>query len=199
MIDHQIEVGNNVTFHLNVFVESKRKVSSKMKKRTRRKASEIERLRNKILRIVKKDRRISLTAMVAHYGVQMGVRNTPSDKNLVKRQLDVLAKSGDIDFGRAGRDLVARYTGPDVADASIGEEQEAAAAPAPAAIAAPAPAPVLAPAAIPAAAPSAPAVAIGSNADLAVIRAYARQVEEFSRTLQDQVATLVRMVEKASR
>ena len=35
--------------------------------------------------------------------------------------------------------------------------------------------------------------------DLDVIRAFARQLEEFSRTLQDQISTLVRMVEKAAR
>ena len=82
-----------------------------MQKRTRRKASEIERLRSKILKVVKKERNITLTDLVRLYGASIGIRDTPSDKNLAKRQLDTLANADHISFKRNGRDLVARYLG----------------------------------------------------------------------------------------
>ena len=93
------------------------------------------------------------------------MQNTASDKNLVKRQLDQLAREGALELRRDGRDLVARG------------------------VARRPPAPEAAPV----------AETRHTADDLDVIRAYARQLEEFSRTLQDQISTLVRMVEKAAR
>ncbi|HSR51525.1 MAG TPA: hypothetical protein VLV83_11900 [Acidobacteriota bacterium] len=149
------------------------------KKRTRRKAAEIEKLRNKILKIVKREKDITLTNLVRQYGASIGIRNTPSDKNLAKRQLDILAKGPDIQFNRQGRDLVAQYKGEEEKPAEAAESRESAEG---------APTPV------------AEALAEGNvpAVELDVIKAYARQVEEFSKTLQRQIATLVRMVDRAS-
>ena len=109
--------------------------------------------------------KISLTDLVAKYGSEISVQNTASDKNLVKRQLDELAREGALGLQRDGRDLVARVLedGRPTTDTV----------------------------------PAAETPRTGD--DLDVIRAYARQLEEFSRTLQDQISTLVRMVEKAAR
>ncbi|HSR69333.1 MAG TPA: hypothetical protein VLU25_15465 [Acidobacteriota bacterium] len=148
------------------------------KKRTRRKAAEIEKLRNKILKIVKREKEITLTSLVRQYGASIGIRNTPSDKNLAKRQLDILAKGPDVEFNRQGRDLVARYEGQEEKPAEAASESGEAAAPTPVAEA-------LAEGNVPA-------------VELDVIQAYARQVEEFSKALQKQIATLVRMVDRAS-
>lgn len=156
-----------------------------VKKRTRRKASEIERLRAKIFGVIQKENKINLTDLVGLYGSSLGVRDTASDKNLVKRQLDVLADSGRIHFGRDGRNLIARLV------ASPGAFNSPAAAPMEAAPMAAAPAPHAE--AEPVAAPDI------SPTDLDVIKAYAAQVEEFSRTLHAQISTLVRMIDRASR
>ena len=138
---------------------------SKMKKRRRRSRSEIQKVRDHFLGAVLGEGKISLTELVAKYGSEINVQNTASDKNLVKRQLDQLAREGVLELRRDGRDLVARAS------------QDGHPAP-----------------------EAAPAAETRHTADdLDVIRAYARQLEEFSRTLQDQISTLVRMVEKAAR
>ena len=149
-----------------------------MAKRTRRKASEIEKLRNNILKVVQTEGRITLTDLVRQYGTSIGIRDTPSDKNLAKRQLDILAKGDRVNFRRSGRDLVAEYRAP--------EEEK------------PVEAPVAAPEAPGDGAPAAP-TGTGGGDELDVIKAYALQVEEFSKSLQRQVSTLVRMVERATR
>lgn len=153
-----------------------------MAKRKRRTAREIQRLRDDFLKAIQKEGKITLTNLIQQYGAPLGVKNTPSDKNLVKRQLDRLVKEGLIQFRRQGRDLVAQADGkgetpkarPKTGKPAAKKTAEAA------------------PAAARPAASSRPA-------DLEVIRAYARQLEEFSRTLQDHIRTLVRMVEKAGR
>ena len=137
----------------------------KMKKRRRRSGSEIQKVRDHFLGAVLGEGKISLTELVAKYGSEINVRNTASDKNLVKRQLDQLSREGALELRRDGRDLVAR--------ASEDRQPTVEATPA--------------------------AETHHTPDDLDVIRAYARQLEEFSRTLQDQVSTLVRMVEKAAR
>jgi hypothetical protein len=114
---------------------------------------------------IKKEGRISLSDLISKYGSQVDVKNTPSDKNLVKRQLDQLARSGQIEFRREGRELVA----------------ESASRPSPEELAAMAKPPELPP------------------MELDVVRAYARQVEDFASTLLQQVTTLVRMVERVER
>ncbi len=138
---------------------------SKLKKRKRRSGSEIQKVRDHFLGAVLGEGKISLTELVSRYGSEINVQNTASDKNLVKRQLDQLAREGAIELRRDGRDLVAehRKNGHSTAE----------------------PAPV--------------AETLHASDDLDVIRAFARQLEEFSRTLQDQISTLVRMVEKAAR
>ena len=138
---------------------------SKMKKRRRRSRREIQKVRDHFLGAVLEEGKISLTELVAKYGSEIKVQNTASDKNLVKRQLDQLAREGALELRRDGRDLVAwvskdGHTTPQVAPAAETRH---------------------------------------TSDDLDVIRAYARQLEEFSRTLQDQISTLVRMVEKAAR
>lgn len=141
-----------------------------MEKRKRRKAREIRRIREQLLKAVRSEGTVSLTHLVDKYGSQVGVKNTPSDKNLVKRQLDQLAKEGSLQFERKGRDLVA----------SIGPLKGAE----------PVRGRVLA---SPAAAPAAP------GAELDVLKAYALQLEEFSKTLQEQISGLVRLIEKSPR
>ena len=136
-----------------------------MKKRRRRSRSEIQRVRDHFMGAVLEEGKISLTQLVSKYGSEINVQNTASDKNLVKRQLDQLAREGALELRRDGRDLVARASenGRSTAEAaSVAETRH-------------------------------------RSDDLDVIRAYARQLEEFSRTLQDQIGTLVRMVEKAAR
>ena len=137
----------------------------KLKKRRRRSRSEIQKIRDHFLGAVLEEGKISLTELVSKYGSEINVQNTASDKNLVKRQLDQLAREGALELRRDGRDLVAR----------AGENGQPTAE-------------------------AAPVVETRHTTDdLDVIRAFARQLEEFSRTLQDQISTLVRMVEKAAR
>jgi len=95
------------------------------------------------------------------YGPEVDVKNTPSDKNLIKRQMDQLAARGEIEFRREGRELIA--LAPEKYRAAGGL------------------------------ATSFPPT------DLNVIKAYAIQLEEFSRTLQSQISTLVRMIEKSTK
>jgi hypothetical protein len=137
-----------------------------MRRRKRRSSSEVKRLQDHFLQAIEQEGKVSLTALISKYGPEVDVRNTASDKNLVKRQLDQLAGTGDIEFRREGRELIAQSVPEAADDEAIMAEMAA--------------------------------MRVGP-VDLAVIRAYAVQVEEFSRTLQEQIATLVRMVEKAAR
>lgn len=159
-----------------------------MAKRSRRKASEIEKLRNKMLKIVQREGEISLTNMVREYGRSVGVKDTPSDKNLAKRQLDVLAKSGSIRFERHGRELIARSTGP--APQSV-PPQPVTAVRQPAAVAA------VATPGLPAV-PPAPATAQASSPQLTAIRLYSQHMRDLSSTLEQQVSSLVQMVVQAA-
>jgi len=158
-----------------------------MKKRSRRKVSEIEKLRSKMLKIVKLEGEISLTSLVRQYGASVGIKDTASDKHLAKRQLDILAKSGGISFDRHGRDLIARSAAP--------AAQQAAAPPAaaaqPGAIAA------LASPGLPVAS-AAPPVGSASAPELAAVRVYSQYMKGFSKSLRQQVSTLVRMIEQAT-
>jgi hypothetical protein len=112
---------------------------------------------------IKREGRISLTDLISKYGSQVDVKNTPSDKNLVKRQLDQLARSGQIEFRREGRELVAESSSRPSAEELAAQAKQLELPP----------------------------------TELDVVRAYARQVEDFARTLQEQVTTLVRMIERA--
>ncbi|MFQ5738042.1 MAG: hypothetical protein ACE5JX_03445 [Acidobacteriota bacterium] len=145
-----------------------------MKKRKRRTLSEIRNIREQLLIAVEQDGKVTLSQLVARHGIKIGVKNTPSDRNLVKKQLDQLAQTNQIQFGKVGRDLVAqsRTQRPETAVKS----------PPVVAAAAPAPAPVQQ---VP-------------PANLSAIRAYAVQLEEFAKTLTAEIQTLVRMVEKAA-
>lgn len=134
-----------------------------MKKRKRRTLNEIRAIREQVLETVNSKGQITLSQLVGEHGEEIGVKNTPSDKNLVKKQLDRLAKSEKINFVKMGRDLVAQAIEPETAGAA-GELSDNG----------------------------------FEKADLSVIRAYAVQVEEFAKTLQGQIRTLVRMVEKAT-
>lgn len=163
-----------------------------MAKRSRRKASEIDKLRNKMLKIVQREGEISLTNMVRQYGASVGVKDTPSDKNLAKRQLDVLAKSGSIRFQRHGRELIARSTSPAPPQAAA---RPVAAVPQPAAVAA------VATPGLPTAPPPATPLAASGQAgtpQLAAIRLYTHHMRELSNSLQQQVSGLVQMIVQAS-
>ncbi|MEE8586219.1 MAG: hypothetical protein V3T83_15350 [Acidobacteriota bacterium] len=164
-----------------------------MEKRRRRTAKEIRKLRSDLQKIVKSERRISLTDLVRDHGAEIGIRDTVSDKNLAKRQLDILASGNDYRFQREGRDLVASWR----------EKPTPAAAPARPAAAPAAPAPEPAPEPAPAAAPPSVAEPEGTAAappsDLAAIRAYVLHVEAFAKTLQHQLETLAEMLDRASR
>ncbi len=123
-----------------------------MDKRRRRTLVEIRQIRDQVKSMVDKHGELTLSQLVGRYGNLLGVRDTPSDKNLVKKQLDRLSSSGEIDFTKVGRDLVAKTRSETVEE------------------------------------PQGPP-------SLSALRTYARQVEEFAKTLQNQVKTLVRMVE----
>ncbi len=148
-----------------------------MEKRTRRKASEIEKLRNKMLKIVQREGEISLTSLVRQYGASVGIKDSASDKNLAKRQLDILAKSGSISFDRHGRDLIARSAAPVGQQAAVVQPAMATAVPS---LVSPAP----------------PAGA--SLPELKAARVYTRHLLDFSKSLQQQVDDLVRMIERAT-
>ncbi len=141
-----------------------------VERRKRRSSLEVKRLQEHFLKAVQQEGKISLSGLIEKYGAEADVKNTPSDKNLVKRQMDQLADEGKIEFVRAGRELIAQMPSQPTKSADAQEQ--------------------------------ALASSTGgrqSSSDLAVIRAFAVQLEEFSRTLQEQISTLVRMVEKASR
>ena len=175
-------------------------------KRHRRKANEIRQLRNKLLEAVKKEGRINLTDLVGLYGPSIGIKDTPSDKNLAKRQLDILAKQGRIKVRREGRDLVA--TAQPMAEPAIpAPPTPPAAEPAiPASPTAPTaepaiPPPPAPPAVKPAQQPepaAAPSEAV-RNPELEVIKAYAQQLDALTESLQQQVRTLVKMVEASAK
>lgn len=157
-------------------------------KRRRRKASEIEKIRSKLKEVVKKEGRISLTDLVKLYGASMGLKDTISDKALAKRQLDLLASTGDIEFQRDGRDLVAEHKPP---PQPAPPPQQFIYTPRPAQKTVPPPPATPAPQEdTPEATPS----STTPNLELQAIRAYAEQVQALATTLQQQVETLVRMV-----
>jgi hypothetical protein len=141
-----------------------------VKRRKRRSSLEVKKLQEHFYRAVQKEGRISLSGLIENYGPEVDVKNTPSEKNLVKRQMDQLAAEKKIEFQRAGRELIAQM--PSQPEKSLGTHEQ-------------------------------PGISSAesrqSSADLAVIRAFAVQLEEFSKTLQEQISTLVRMVDKASR
>jgi len=141
-----------------------------VRRRKRRSSVEVKRLQQHFLHAVQQEGKISLSGLISKYGPEVEVQDTASDKNLVKRQLDQLAAEGEIEFRRAGRELIAHVP----SQPAKSETTE--------------PADVDSLSAGP-----------GYPVDLAVIRAFAVQLEEFSRTLQEQISTLVRMVEKASK
>ena len=181
-------------------------------KRRRRKTSEISKLRNKLLEAVKKEGRITLTDLVGLYGLDIDIRDTISDRNLAKRQLDILAHANEIQFSREGRDLVATAPTPKPEPAPVPipatpppTPSEPAATPPttePAAKPEPAPAPSPAPAPQPleaASEPSKPAPELREHPELEAIKAYGKQLEAFSKTLLQQINTLVKMLETAKK
>ena len=138
--------------------------------RNRRTAAEIRRLREYFFRIVTKEGPITLSQLMASHAGEMGINDTPSGKNLVKRQLSLLAEANQIEFRRQSRDLLA---GPlrarlarRLASPPPSSQPEKA---------------------------SPPGQQVGQ---LEALRAYAQTLESFSKTLQNQVSVLVKMVEK---
>jgi len=141
-----------------------------VKRRKRRSSLEVKRLQEHFLKAIEQEGRISLSGLIEKYGAEVDVKNTASDKNLVKRQIDQLAAEGKIEFQRVGRELIAQVPSqPAKSEDTAGQTS------------------------------GHPAENWQASPDLAVIRAFAVQLEEFSKTLQEQISTLVRMVDKASR
>lgn len=122
---------------------------------------DVKKLQERFLQAVRDEGRISLTGLIMKYGPEVEVKNSASDKNLVKRQMDQLAARGEIEFHREGRELIA--LAPEKYRTAGG------------------------------------LAASFPPTDLNVIKAYAVQLEEFSRTLQAQISTLVRMIEKSTK
>ena len=148
-----------------------------MARRTRRKGAEIRRIGRSVLQIVQTEGEITLTDIISKHGARIGVKNSPNDKALIKRQLSQLAKSGQIRFGRKGRNIVAV-----AATKSTGRA-----------------APARVPSSSPVSAPPALAASSATVHQLEAVEAYAEQLQEFARTLQDQIATLLRMISKVKR
>jgi hypothetical protein len=101
---------------------------------------------------------------VSDFGLEIGVRDTPSDRNLVRKQLECLAELGTVDLGKAGRNLVVRAADGHGGESDASDSQQ-----------------------------------LSRRVQLAAVKAYAIQLEEFARTLQDQIRALVRMVERIDR
>ncbi len=142
----------------------------------RRKAAETQRIGRSVLKIVQTEGKITLTDIISKHGARIGVKHSPNDKALIKRQLSHLAQSGQIQFGREGRNIVAvATTQPTSRAASAGAPSSPPASASPVSV------------------PSATAP------QLEAIEAYAEQLQEFGRTLQDQIATLLRMISKVKR
>lgn len=157
-------------------------------KRRRRKASEIEKIRARLQEAVKKEGRISLTDLVGMYGASIGIKETISDKALAKRQLDLLASTGDIEFQRDGRDLVAEYKPP---PRPAPRPQQPLYTTRPAEKAEPPPPAMPAPQEDTAEATPSPTA---PNLELQAIKAYAKQVHALAETLQQQVNVLTEML-----
>lgn len=137
-------------------------------KRKRRTLSDLNQIRDCLLELVRTKGRMSLSELIEEYAEELCVRNTPSDRSLLKRQLEHLDQKGLLDFVKVGRSLVARNK-PDI---RAGIVEEISREPF--------------------------ARSAGMPPELAAIRAYALQLEEFSRALQEQIGVLVRMIEKAA-
>ncbi len=150
-------------------------------KRRRRKASEIRRLRTKLLEAVKKEGRISFTSLVDLYGPSIGIKDTPSDKIFGRKQLAILAQENKINVQQDGINLVA----------------SAKPSPQPPTTPAPHPAPTEKPAQQPE--PAAAPTGAVRTPELQAVKAYAQQVEAFAETLHRQVRTLAKMVEAAKK
>ena len=136
-------------------------------KRRRRKASEIRRLRTKLLEAVKKEGRSTLTDLIVLYGASIGIKDTPYDKIFARKQLAILAQEDKINLQLDGINLVTS--------------------------AKPSPRPPTTPEPPAAPRPAEPAEEI-RNAELDAIKAYAQQVESFAESLQQQVRNLVEMI-----
>jgi hypothetical protein len=101
---------------------------------------------------------------VSDFGLEIGVRDTPSDRNLVRKQLECLAELGTVDLGKAGRNLVVRAPEGHGGESDASDSQQ-----------------------------------LSRRVQLAAVKAYTIQLEEFAKTLQDQIRALVRMVERIDR
>lgn len=186
-----------------------------MAKRRRRKRAELQRIQRGLARAVEKAGAASVSQLIARNGSKLGLKSTPNDKNLVKRLLNAV---DGVEMEKRGRELffVSQVEAPPPVAA---DPPAAAPEPAPEPVAEPAPGPVAEAAPEPVAeaapepeaeaAPEAPAVpepdpepeapeaeAPALAPELQALRAYARQLEEFSGALNNQVSTLVRMIEK---
>ena len=181
-----------------------------MAKRRRRKRAELQRIQRGLARAVRRAGAASVSQLIARNGSNLGLKSTPNDKNLVKRLLNAV---DGVEMEKRGRELyfVSQAEAPPAVAAEAPAAPEPAPEPAaeatpepvseaeavPDVAAAPEPEPEPAPEPAPEpeeAAPEAEAPALAP--ELQALRAYARQLEEFSDALKNQVSTLVRMIEK---
>ncbi len=136
-----------------------------MRKRRRRTLKEIRNIREQILDLVRQKERLTLSQLVSDHGDKFQVRNTASDRRLVKLQLSQLSDSGAIEFVKVGRNWIARNK------ATVGRDKTGVETDSSLGVVAP---------------------------ELEAIRAYAIQLEQFAKSLQEQIGNLVRMLEKAT-
>ncbi len=185
-----------------------------MAKRRRRKRAELQRIQRGLERAVRREGSASVSQLIANNGSKLGLKSTPNDKNLVKRLLNAV---DGVEMEKRGRELyfVSQVEAPPAIDAEAPATPEPAPEPvaeagpepdaAPEAPVAPEPEPEPEAAAEPEpepepapepeeAGPEAETPALAP--ELQALRAYARQLEEFSDALRNQVSTLVRMIEK---
>ena len=159
--------------------------------RKRRTAAEIARLREFFFKTVTKAGPITLNQLMASHAKEVGINDSPSGKNLVKRQLSLLAKDNQIEFRRQGRDLLAGPLRARLARRVAAPTEKKVKPP----VASPRPA-AQRPLQPPTSRTTKASVASQQQGQLEAIRAYARTVESFSSALQNQVGVLVRIVEK---
>ena len=145
----------------------------KKTKRARRSRSQIQDIKSKALETVQNRGTVTLSQLISDHGTALGIRDTVSDRQLLKRQLFTLADEGQIRFSKKGSHLVARSKArrgrrsgaiPEVASPVSGEAR------------------------------AEPVVAVSGRPELEAIKAYAAQLEELARTLNDQIARLAKMI-----
>ena len=160
-------------------LNSLRGSTMKKSKRNRRTKAQIHKIRNKALQTILDQGTITLSQLIVGHGEQLEVRDTPSDRHLLRKQLAALDAEGKIQFSRQGRDLVARSSAG--LEATSGVVPELASATAPGGVRV-----------------QLTVSGLPENPELEAIKAYAGQLEALGQILNDQIARLVRMIQESN-